>query len=114
MATEASSTPISAPAVSGGPPKLSPAEKHKLITQNVEEVLGGEQLRAVLEDRDAVGYWGSVTTGRRESVFPLRAAGRAGSASQMIFKGKRELMSLTTFTLSCSSSGIFCSFGQDC
>ncbi|GAA5994992.1 tyrosine--tRNA ligase TYS1 [Rhodotorula paludigena] len=44
--------------------QLTPAEKYQLITQNLAETLGGEQLRALLEERDAVAYWGTAPTGR--------------------------------------------------
>ena len=44
---------------------LLPAnEKYKLITQNLEEVLGDERLRRILEERDLRLYWGTATTGR--------------------------------------------------
>ncbi|KAI5475638.1 tyrosyl-tRNA synthetase [Pseudohyphozyma bogoriensis] len=43
---------------------LTPAEKYELITQNLAEVLGGEQLKATLEERDLIAYWGTATTGR--------------------------------------------------
>ncbi|GAA5976861.1 hypothetical protein JCM11641_000893 [Rhodosporidiobolus odoratus] len=44
--------------------KLTPAEKFHLITQNLAEVLGADQLKALLEERDAIAYWGSAPTGR--------------------------------------------------
>ncbi|BGP21734.1 tyrosyl-tRNA synthetase [Rhodotorula toruloides] len=44
--------------------KLTPAEKFQLITQNLGEVLGAEQLKALLEERDLVAYWGTAPTGR--------------------------------------------------
>lgn len=37
------------------------------MTQNLAEVLGGEQMKAILEERDLVAYWGTAPTGRRES-----------------------------------------------
>ncbi|GAA5973691.1 hypothetical protein JCM21900_006516 [Sporobolomyces salmonicolor] len=44
--------------------KLTPAEKYELVTQNLNEVLGGEQLKTILEERDLVAYWGTAPTGR--------------------------------------------------
>ncbi|KWU45324.1 tyrosyl-tRNA synthetase [Rhodotorula sp. JG-1b] len=44
--------------------KLTPAEKYQLVTQNLAEVLGGEQMKAILEERDLVAYWGTAPTGR--------------------------------------------------
>ncbi|GAA5835234.1 hypothetical protein JCM11251_006652 [Rhodosporidiobolus azoricus] len=44
--------------------KLTPAEKFALITQNLAETLGAEQLQKLLEERDAICYWGTAPTGR--------------------------------------------------
>ncbi|GAA5820107.1 hypothetical protein JCM3770_003354 [Rhodotorula araucariae] len=44
--------------------KLTPQEKYTLVTQHLAETLGGEQLRAVLEERDLTAYWGTAPTGR--------------------------------------------------
>ena len=44
----------------------TPAEKYELITRNLNETLGGEQLKALLEERDPIAYWGTAPTGRRE------------------------------------------------
>ncbi|GAA5979270.1 hypothetical protein JCM5350_006949 [Sporobolomyces pararoseus] len=44
--------------------KLTPAEKYELITRNLNETLGGEQLKALLEERDPIAYWGTAPTGR--------------------------------------------------
>lgn len=41
------------------------------MTQNLAEVLGGEQLKAILEERDLIAYWGTAPTGRRESAITL-------------------------------------------
>lgn len=66
----------------------TPEEKFKLITQDLDdgntdrsktgEVLGADRLKKVLEERDAVAYWGTAPTGRRESHFHER--GRGGRA----------------------------------
>ncbi|CAF3240923.1 unnamed protein product [Rotaria socialis] len=43
---------------------LSPSDKHALITRNLQEVLGDDRLRKILEERDLRLYWGTATTGR--------------------------------------------------
>jgi tyrosyl-tRNA synthetase len=45
---------------------LSPeqAEKYRVITQDLEEVVGAEDIKAVLRERDVNVYWGTATTGR--------------------------------------------------
>ena len=43
---------------------LTADDKCKLITQNLQEVLGIGDLKAVLADRDLRVYWGTATTGR--------------------------------------------------
>lgn len=68
--------------------RRTPEEKFKLITQDLDdgntdrsktgEVLGADRLRKVLEERDAVAYWGTAPTGRREFHFLDR--GRGGRA----------------------------------
>ncbi|CAF3782881.1 unnamed protein product [Adineta steineri] len=40
------------------------ADKHALITRNLQEVLGNDRLQKVLEERDLRVYWGTATTGR--------------------------------------------------
>lgn len=37
------------------------------MTQNLAEVLGGDQLKAILDERDLIAYWGTAPTGRRTS-----------------------------------------------
>ncbi|CAF3831714.1 unnamed protein product [Rotaria sp. Silwood1] len=43
---------------------LSIDEKHALITRNLQEVIGDDRLRKILEERDLRLYWGTATTGR--------------------------------------------------
>ncbi|KAK4700426.1 tyrosyl-tRNA synthetase, partial [Phenoliferia sp. Uapishka_3] len=61
--------PPGKPSPPGAPPGAPPAptaeEKYTLITQNLQEVLGGEQLQAILaEGRNPAAYWGTAPTGR--------------------------------------------------
>ncbi|XP_058794060.1 tyrosine--tRNA ligase, cytoplasmic [Phymastichus coffea] len=39
-------------------------EKYKLITRNLQEWLGDEQLKSILKGRDLKVYWGTATTGK--------------------------------------------------
>ncbi|KAJ2342678.1 Tyrosine--tRNA ligase cytoplasmic [Coemansia erecta] len=43
---------------------LTPEQKFELITRNLGEVLGAEQLKATLAERDIKLYWGTAPTGR--------------------------------------------------
>ncbi|KAL1919943.1 uncharacterized protein VTP21DRAFT_1875 [Calcarisporiella thermophila] len=45
-------------------PSLSADEKYNLITRNLQEVLGEEQIKTVLKERDLKLYWGTAPTGR--------------------------------------------------
>ncbi|KAG8983660.1 hypothetical protein FRB94_005363 [Tulasnella sp. JGI-2019a] len=44
--------------------QLTPEEKYELITRRLQEVLGGDIIKKVLEERDCKGYWGTATTGK--------------------------------------------------
>lgn len=39
-------------------------DKHTLITRNLQEVLGDDDLKKLLAERDLRVYWGTATTGR--------------------------------------------------
>src|SRR5947207_9813032 len=43
---------------------LSPEQKYELITRNLQEVLGGEELLKILKERDLKLYWGTAPTGK--------------------------------------------------
>ncbi|CAG8511354.1 11273_t:CDS:2 [Ambispora leptoticha] len=43
---------------------LSAQEKYDLITRNLQEVIGGEELLKILAERDLKLYWGTAPTGR--------------------------------------------------
>lgn len=38
---------------------LTPAEKYNIITRNLQEVLGKEQIESILAERDLNIYWGT-------------------------------------------------------
>jgi hypothetical protein len=42
----------------------------------LDEVLGADQLKATLEERDLVAYWGTAPTGRRESSLRVELFGK--------------------------------------
>ncbi|KAJ2085955.1 Tyrosine--tRNA ligase cytoplasmic [Coemansia sp. RSA 986] len=44
--------------------QMTPEEKLKLITRNLHEVLGEEELKKLLAERDVSLYWGTATTGK--------------------------------------------------
>tara|TARA_Y100000310_G_scaffold92522_1_gene90158 strand:- start:3817 stop:4854 length:1038 start_codon:yes stop_codon:yes gene_type:complete len=39
-------------------------EKYDLITRNLQEIVGHDELKQILEERDLNVYWGTATTGR--------------------------------------------------
>lgn len=43
---------------------LTADQKYELITRNLQEVLGGEEIKKVLAERDLKMYWGTAPTGR--------------------------------------------------
>jgi hypothetical protein len=75
----------------------TPEEKFKLITQDLDdgntdrsktgEVLGADRLKKVLAERDAVAYWGTAPTGRREFFFLEQAGELVGVARDVVRHG---------------------------
>ncbi|KAI4817465.1 hypothetical protein KUCAC02_010865 [Chaenocephalus aceratus] len=49
--------------------QLSPDEKLQLITRNLQEVLGEEKLKQVLQERELKVYWGTATTGKPHIAY---------------------------------------------
>ncbi|KAI9030860.1 tyrosyl-tRNA synthetase [Phycomyces nitens] len=43
---------------------LTPEEKYNIITRNLQEVLGGDEIKKILAERDLKMYWGTAPTGR--------------------------------------------------
>lgn len=43
---------------------LTPEQKYELITRNLQEVLGGDEIKKILAERDLKMYWGTAPTGR--------------------------------------------------
>ncbi|XP_050069456.1 tyrosine--tRNA ligase, cytoplasmic [Anopheles maculipalpis] len=48
---------------------LTPEEKEHLITRNLQEVLGQDNLHAILKERDLKIYWGTATTGKPHIAY---------------------------------------------
>lgn len=44
-------------------------EKKRLITRNLQEVLGEDKLISTLKERDLKIYWGTATTGRPHIAY---------------------------------------------
>ncbi|KAJ1734070.1 Tyrosine--tRNA ligase cytoplasmic [Coemansia sp. Benny D160-2] len=51
--------------------QMTPEEKLKLITRNLQEVLGGEELKKLLSERDISLYWGTAPTGKPHIAYFL-------------------------------------------
>jgi len=49
--------------------QLSLEEKYKLITRNLNEVLGEDRIKKVLQERDLKIYWGTATTGKPHIAY---------------------------------------------
>ncbi|KAG2218868.1 hypothetical protein INT45_003935, partial [Circinella minor] len=43
---------------------LTPDQKYDLITRNLQEVIGGDEIKKILAERDLKLYWGTAPTGR--------------------------------------------------
>ena len=43
---------------------LTPEEKYELITRNLQEILGEEEILKILKERDLKLYWGTAPTGK--------------------------------------------------
>lgn len=48
---------------------LKPDEKVKLIMKNLQEVLGEENLKKIVQERDLKIYWGTATTGKPHIAY---------------------------------------------
>ncbi|KAM6959313.1 tyrosine--tRNA ligase, cytoplasmic [Aplochiton taeniatus] len=49
--------------------QLSPDEKFHLITRNLQETLGEEKIKQVLQERELKVYWGTATTGKPHVAY---------------------------------------------
>lgn len=44
-------------------------KKYELITRNLQEVLGEENLKKIVKERDLKLYWGTATTGKPHIAY---------------------------------------------
>lgn len=65
---------------------LTPAEKYNIISRNLQEVLGKEQIESILAERDLNIYWG---TGKALHFFFIRR-NRIGDATSPLWIGKKR------------------------
>lgn len=48
---------------------LTPDQKYELIARNLQEVLGEENLKKIVKERDVKIYWGTATTGKPHIAY---------------------------------------------
>lgn len=48
---------------------LSFEKKYEYITRNLQEVLGDENLKKIVQERDLKIYWGTATTGKPHIAY---------------------------------------------
>ena len=48
---------------------MTPEEKYELITRNLQEVLGKDDILKIIAERDLVMYWGTATTGKPHIAY---------------------------------------------
>lgn len=48
---------------------LTADQKYELITRNLQEVLGEENLKKIVKERDVKIYWGTATTGKPHIAY---------------------------------------------
>lgn len=48
---------------------ISYEDKINLITRNLQEVLGEDKLRMIVQERDLKIYWGTATTGKPHIAY---------------------------------------------
>ncbi|XP_070507222.1 tyrosine--tRNA ligase, cytoplasmic [Chironomus tepperi] len=70
--------------------ELSFEKKHEYITRNLQEVLGDENLKKIIKERDLKIYWGTATTGKPHIAYfvPMTKIGdflKAGCEVTILF-----------------------------
>lgn len=48
---------------------LTPEEKERIITRNLQETLGEDNLKKIVSERDLKIYWGTATTGKPHIAY---------------------------------------------
>lgn len=71
---------------------ISAEEKYTLITRNLQEVLGSEDLQKILNERDLKMYWGTAPTGRPHVGYfvPMSKIADFLSAGVEVWERKRK------------------------
>lgn len=69
---------------------MSPQEKFELITRNLQEVVGEDDLKEILKKRDLIIYWGTAPTGKPHLGYfvPMRKVAdflKAGCKVKLLF-----------------------------
>jgi len=69
---------------------MTPEEKFNLITRNLQEVVGEEELKELLKNRDLKVYWGTAPTGKPHvgymiGMFKIRDLLNAGCDVKILF-----------------------------
>jgi tyrosyl-tRNA synthetase len=49
--------------------ELTFEKKYELITRNLQETLGDENLKKIIQERDLKIYWGTATTGKPHIAY---------------------------------------------
>lgn len=76
---------------------LTPDQKYELITRNLQETLGEENLKKIVQERDVKIYWGTATTGKPHIAYfvPMTKIGdflKAGCEVRFIVKIERLIL----------------------
>jgi len=82
----------------GAAVELSVDEKYNLISRNLEEVVGENEIKAVLAERSVKIYWGTATTGT-ELLFAIQADLLKTFGNKNIFQLRKRQ---TTYRLLCA------------
>ncbi|CCG83399.1 Tyrosyl-tRNA synthetase,cytoplasmic [Taphrina deformans PYCC 5710] len=48
---------------------MTPQEKYDLITRNLQEVIGADDIKKILEERELIMYWGTAPTGKPHIAY---------------------------------------------
>ena len=69
---------------------MTPEEKFDLITRNLQEIVGEDELKEILKERDIKVYWGTAPTGRPHigylvGMFKIRDLLNAGCDVKILF-----------------------------
>lgn len=78
---------------------LSFDKKYEYITRNLQEVLGDENLKKIVKERDLKIYWGTATTGKPHIAYfvPMTKIGDFLKAGCEVSESMLWLKKLYTF-----------------